>query len=175
MAAGFLWGVVLTGGLASGCLRSKMCTEIGCQSQVHVTVTSADGSIPAGSHVLDATVDGVTLSCAFQVPLVVLPGGGTVGPECPVGLRVSIGQARTCTETVTGTARSLSCVPIPGQFLEDITIVGNPTQISIRLSVDGAVVLDRTETPSYQSTEPNGPGCDPACQQASAEWMFAPS
>jgi hypothetical protein len=52
-------------------------------------------------------------------------------------------------------------------------VTGKPAQVLVRLSVDGAVVLDRTETPGYLSNEPNGPGCDPTCQQASAQWMFS--
>jgi hypothetical protein len=174
IATAILTSIVLTVGAAvPGCFTSKTCGAVGCRDQFHVTVASADGSIPSGMHVLDATVDGVIISCAFQVPLVVLPSGGTVEPGCPVGLSVSIRQARTCTETVTETARSLSCAPIPGHFSEEITLLGKPTQVSIRLSVNGDVVLDRAETPAYQSSEPNGPGCDPACQQASALWMLS--
>jgi hypothetical protein len=174
LAAALLAAVALTAGAAvTGCFASKACGLVGCQDQVHATVTRADGGIPSGTHVLDATADGVTISCTFQVPLAAQPGGGTVAPQCPSGLRVFIGQATTCTETTTGSSKTLSCVPIPGHFFEDITVVGKPAQLRVRLTVDGAVVLDRTEAPIYQSSQPNGPGCDPTCQQVSVQWMFS--
>lgn len=157
----------------TGCFASKACGLVGCQDQFHATVTSVDGSIPSGTHVLDATADGVTISCTFQVPLAVQPGGDTAAPQCPSGLRVFIGQATTCTETATGSSKTLSCVPIPGHFFEDITVGGKPALLRVLLTVEGAVVLDRTETLVYQISQPNGPGCDPTCQQGSAQWMFS--
>jgi hypothetical protein len=167
-------GVVLAAGAAlAGCFTSKTCGLVGCWDQFHATVASADGSIPSGTHVLDVTADGMTVSCTFQVPLAMQSGGGTVAPQCPQGLGVFIGQASTCTETDTGSSKSQTCVPIAGHFFEDITVIGKPTQLHVRLTVDGATLLDRTETPGYQTSEPNGPGCDPVCHQASAQWAFS--
>jgi hypothetical protein len=174
IATAILTSVVLAAGAAApGCFTSKACGLVWCRDQFHATVASADGSIPSGTHLLEVTADGVTISCTFQIPLAMQPRGGTVAPRCPTGLEVFIGQESTCTETTTGSNKSLSCVPIPGRFFEDITVTGKPAQVLVRLSVDGAVVLDRIETPGYVSSEPNGPGCDPTCQQASAQWMLS--
>ena len=173
-AAGLFVGVWLASGAAlAGCFASKTCTLRGCQDQFHATVASTDGSIPSGMHVVDVTADGVTISCTFQVPLVQQPGGGTVAPQCPQGLNVFIGQASTCTETDTASSKSLTCVPIAGHFFEDITVTGKPTQLHVRLTVNGVAVLDRSETPGYTQSQPNGPTCNPVCQQADSQWTFS--
>jgi hypothetical protein len=169
--------VVLSAGAAmAGCFTSKICSLIGCQDQFHATIANTNGSFPSGTQVLDVTADGVTVSCTFQVPpATAQPGGSTVAPECPSGLRVFIAQATTCTPTQTGSTTSLGCVPIAGHFFEDVTVSGKPAQLRVRLTVDGAVALDRSETPVYHASQPNGPGCEPICQQASADWTFAAS
>jgi len=165
--------VLAVGAFLTGCFTTKACTLRGCQDQFHVTVARADGSIPSGTHLVEVTADGTTISCTFQVPLAQQPGGGSAAPQCPQGLGVFIGQASSCTETDSGTTKSQTCVPIAGHFFEDITVIGKPTQVHVRMTVDGAAVLDRTETPVYQLNQPNGPGCDPVCQQASAQWTFS--
>jgi hypothetical protein len=156
-----------------GCFTGKACNLIACRDQFRATVTGVDGSLPSGTHVVEVTADGVALSCTFQVPLAMLPSGGTVGPACASGLEVGIRPATTCTEAAMGSIKSLTCAPIAGRFFEDITVAGTPAQLQVRVSVDDAVLLERAETPGYVSNEPNGPGCEPTCQQASAEWTLS--
>jgi hypothetical protein len=48
-----------------------------------------------------------------------------------------------------------------------------PAQVQVRLTVNGAVVLDRTEAPAYRIKQPNGPDCEPTCRQASAQWTLS--
>jgi hypothetical protein len=155
-------------GLAAAC-ETKVCTLRGCQDQLHATITSGDGSIPPGMHLVEVTADGATLSCTFQVP----SGAGTAAAQCPSGLQVLVGQRSDCTDIDTGSARVLECRPIPGSFFEDITVIGQPRVVRVRVIVEGAVVLDRTESPTYEEALPNGPGCDPTCHQASVQWIFA--
>ena len=168
--------VVFAGGLGlaslsalGGCMVSGVCTEVGCSDQFHVAMTGADGSIPPGIHVLTVTVDDSPVTCVFQVPL---PAGQSL-PNCPGLWAVNVSPATTCTETSTSTAKSLTCTPIPGQFFEEFTIMGKPAQVSVTLTVDDTVILSRTETPTYQKTQPNGPQCEPTCQQASVNWTFS--
>jgi hypothetical protein len=83
-----------------------------------------------------------------------------------------VGQEQECVEIDTGSAKGLKCTPIAGRFLEGITISGRPAQVRVRITVDDVVVLDRTLEPAYAATQPNGPGCEPICHQASAAWTF---
>src|SRR5450432_1902697 len=91
------------------------CSLVGCVDQLTATVTGPDAALPAGTHLLTVTADAVTTTCTFKVPSDTLPGGGTVGPSCPQGLSVSVGQKESCTETKTSTTSSLTCTPVAGQ------------------------------------------------------------
>jgi hypothetical protein len=147
----------------AGCMSNEtmVCGTVGCQDQFSATVTSTDGSIPSGMHQIAITADGAMSTCTFKFPLATLSSGGTVEPECPSGLMVIIGPTTTCTTTSTDAARTQTCTPIAGHFVETITVSGKPAQVQVHQTVDGATVLDQTTSPSYQTSQPNGPGCDP--------------
>jgi len=151
----------------------KSCTLEGCQDQFHATVRSVDGSMLPGTHVLEVTADGITLTCTYKVPLEKLPSGQTALPQCPAGLSVSIGQDCVSETSQFDGGVSITCKPIPNGFFEVITLTGKPAQIHLRLTVEGVVALDKTEAPTYATLQPNGPGCDPICHQASVTWSFA--
>jgi len=146
---------------AAGC-ETKVCTEIGCVNQLSVTVTRADGSFPSGVHQVDVTADGVTRSCTFTF------AGSVVSTACPSGLFLSVNQATTCTEMRTPTAVSLRCDPIPRQFVEVLSMSGMPRDVRVVQSMDGVALLDQSIAPTYKQSRPNGPGCEPLCEQASA-------
>ena len=115
------------------------------------------------------TADGVLLSCTFPLPPETVTGGATVSPTCSTGLQVFARPLSDCTTTTT----SSSCTPIDGALQEDITLSGTPTTVRFRQTVDGVVVFNHTETPTYQSSQPNGPGAihfSPA--RSSTEWTF---
>jgi hypothetical protein len=132
----------------------KYCDLIGCTDHFRATVTSGASGFPMGMHQIDVTADGATLSCTFTFPLPKLPTGGDASPQCSPGLMVMVQTA-------------------PGDTKEVIDLPGNPMQVRVRQLVDGAVVLDMAVTPVYGTDQPNGPGCDPICHEAGADWMIA--
>jgi hypothetical protein len=146
---------------AAGC-DSKTCTLRGCSDQFSATLTRADGSFPAGAHQIDVIADGVTLSCTFN-----FAGSGVVA-TCSPGLDVTVGPATTCTEIRMGDSVSFRCDPIPGQFVERLTLRATPSQLRVVQSVDGVALLDQAMAPTYEAAYPNGPECGSPCQQASA-------
>jgi hypothetical protein len=151
---------------------SKTCTEIGCQTQFTGVISASSASLPAGTHRIDVTADGVLLSCSFAFPLETLPSGALVGPRCSPGLMASVGPAQQCTPFTTAEAKGLRCVPIPDQIRETVQIIGTPSVIAIEQSVDGVVILQRSSSPTYVESQPNGPGCEPICHQATSEWSI---
>jgi hypothetical protein len=157
--------VVLAAFGSAGC-DSKACTTIGCSDQFSATLTRADGSFPAGVHKLDVTADGVMLSCSFTF------AGADVFAACPGGLSVSVVTATTCTEIRMGDTVSLRCDPIPGQFIERLSVQGTPRALRIVQSVDEVALMDQTAAPTYQAARPNGADCEPVCQQASATFTL---
>jgi hypothetical protein len=149
----------------AGC-ETKVCTLRGCSNQFSATVSRADGSFPNGVHQVDVTVDGVSLSCAFTF------AGGTAPPTCSPDLMLTVAPAERCTETRTGNSVSLRCDPIPGQFVERISLQGTPGELRVVQTVDGVALLDEAMVPAYQAVYPNGPECGGACQQATASWTL---
>jgi hypothetical protein len=168
-------GVVLLAACSSGVPGSgtHACTLIGCQDQFTATAQDANGSLPSGMHTIQVTADGATLSCSFTLPLANLPGGGTAGIDCPIGLHVQVLQPSTCIATGTPNYKTQTCTPVAGKLNEIIVITGKPTTVHVTETVDGATFLDETATPAYKTSQPNGPDCDPICSQASAEWVLA--
>lgn len=124
-------------------------------------------------HKIDVTADGTLFTCTFTFPLEILPSGGTAGPSCAVGLTVDIVPATSCTTSSTDAAETSQCTAIPGQFVEQITVTGIPVQVTVQQSVDGKAVLDETAIPSYQPIQPNGPGCEPICEQGTQSWTLS--
>ena len=131
----------------------KYCDLIGCTDAFRATVTSGASGFPIGMHQIDVTADGATLSCTFTFPLPKLPTGGDASPQCSPGLMVLVQTA-------------------PGGITETISVSGTPMQVRVRQLVDGAVVLDMAVTPVYGTEQPNGPGCDPICHGAGANWTL---
>ena len=167
---------VVLGFSVAGCngspFGSMACSTRGCQDQFTATISIAGSSVSAGMHSVDVTADGTMLSCTFTFPPETLSGGGTVGSQCPIGLTVDVQPTTTCMTVQTDAAKIEHCAPAPGQFTELITVSGAPASVRVQQSVGGTVILDQSATPTYESNQPNGPGCDPICHQAAAAWMI---
>ena len=155
-------GVMVVASLAMAGCESKSCALRGCSNQFSATLSRADGSFPAGAHRVDIIADGVTMSCAFN-----FAGSGVVA-TCPSGLDVTVGPAETCMEFRSGNGVGYRCDPIPGQFIERLTLRATPSQMRVVQSVDGVALLDQAMAPTYEAAYPNGPECEPVCQQATA-------
>jgi len=146
----------------------KTCTLIGCLDSFTASAQRADGTIPDGAHRIEILADGKTLKCAFTLPL-----AGTAQPTCDAGLSVVVIPAQICIETGNGSTSSSTCNPIPGKFVENVTLMGTPGQVHMWQYVDDAAILDAAVAPQYQETRPNGPQCEPVCRQASVAWTMS--
>lgn len=144
---------------------------MGCYDNFAATAKRTDGSFPTGMHRIEILVDGVMQMCAFTFAET-SPGIATASPSCPAGFTVMVGNEQTCTETRTTGSVSLHCDPIPGRFVETITLMGTPAQVHAWQYVDDAAILDAAAAPSYADYFPNGPECGGACRQASASWTL---
>ncbi len=164
-------GLIATSALSfsAGC-STKACTLIGCTDTFVATVKRADGSFPSGTHRIEILADSVTTMCTFSFPLGTAPGGGTLQPQCPSGLNVGVGPAEMCTEVFTTTTVSRHCEPVPGQFVETITVMGTPAQVHAWQYVDDTPILDAATAPGYREVFPNGTTCPPVCHLAEVSW-----
>ena len=156
---------------SGGDSKPKGCTLIGCADNFSASVQRADGSLPDGAHRIEVLVDGTTLKCAFTLPLATPQNGGGV-PACDAGLNVTIVPAQICIETQGSSGTSVTCNPLPGKFVETVTLLGTPGQVHMWQYVDDAPILDIAVAPQYQDSRPNGPECPPVCRQASVAWTL---
>jgi len=171
LVAGVVWLGACSGGLPGS--GAHVCTDIGCLDQFTATVHDANGALPPGMHALTVTAGTAILRCVFTLPLGTLPGGGTLGLICPAGLQVQIVPKITCVTSNTPSAKTQTCSPVPGALDELIIVEGKPASLHVTQTVGDATYLDETVTPTYTTSRPNGPGCEPLCSQASAEWVLA--
>jgi hypothetical protein len=154
----------LLGG-AGGC--EKACTDVGCQNQLSAAITRTDGSFPPGLHQIEvAAAGGVPVSCTFTFSAQAPPASAVTNPVCSGGLFVSVDPETICTEVRSGGGVSQRCDPVPGKWIERVSLVGTPGEIRIRQTVDGVTLLDRMMALSYRNVQPNGSGCEPICRQA---------
>jgi hypothetical protein len=145
------------------------CTLVGCEDQFSATLTVDATMVPAGRHTVTVTIDGAAGSCTFQIP----PSAELTNDPCSgSGFSMTIGPAEACTTTQSPTVSSQQCQPIDGMFVERLAVAGTPRVIEVQQTVAGAVIFDQTITPTYQTNQPNGPGCGPTCHQGGADWTI---
>ncbi len=132
---------------SSGSGGGRACTEIGCVDAFTLTLRTSDGSAPVGDHTIDLQVDKLSLLCTFSI--LGIPSDTTV--RCSP--RVTVHLSST----------------IAGRFVEQVSVMGSPAAVRIIQRLGDVVLLDRSFSPAYRKTQPNGPGCDPICNQTQQE------
>ncbi|KYF78657.1 hypothetical protein BE17_08245 [Sorangium cellulosum] len=156
---------------AYGCMPLE-CSEVGCDDSFSIITTTADKSWAAGEYALELSVDGEQVSCSYTWTNMPQTGGGGMFVACSPTVTVSIDTFRRCTETSDGDSVSQSCTPIPGQLAQGIKIQGTPARVDVVVRRDGAVVGERSFTPEYQSSYPNGEACGPECRGDAQDWKL---
>lgn len=129
---------------------SFACTEIGCADGLSVQVTPA-APWPPGSYRFLFEVDGEALTCTGALPL----------PECGT-------PAITCDREGIVMITESGCALPPSQHgFGDVHFPGGPETVTVEVQRDGRALARQTFTPTYHTVQPNGPGCEPICTQAS--------
>lgn len=165
-----LAALLLGGSLLPGvACAPKACPLVGCDDSFSAQISVSASGVPAGTHTVTVTVDGATTSCSFQFP----PDAATLarGVTCSGNAYVGLTAAQTCQSS----GGSETCQPVPGQYVESVTVFGTPQSVQVQQTVGGAVILDESVTPSYETYQPNGSGCPPTCQEAAVQWTIPPS
>jgi hypothetical protein len=55
---------------------------------------------------------------------------------------------------------------LAGQSRLEVNTPGTPETLAVRVERDGQSVLDHDQKPKYEGTRPNGPDCEPVCEQS---------
>jgi hypothetical protein len=139
-----------------GCDSSSQtaCTAIGCTDGLAVTVTPTS-AWPAGDYRFTIEADGVTTTCTGSLPL---PACGTAAITCEGGEpdAVMIGES--------GCALAES-----EHAFSDIMFTATPASVAVTVEFGGTQIGAGSWSPEYQTSQPNGPECEPTCTNASVE------
>jgi hypothetical protein len=164
--------VVVWAAICNGCF-TKSCTDMGCISALSVTLRTSDGSWPEGAYDVALSVDGVETVCSFRLPEK-LPSsaGASTGLNCGTDVRFEIRPESQCEMGCDVNTCWQGCRPIPGKFVQAISVNGTPSQIELSVVRDGQEILAKHVDPNYQETFPNGPECGPACRHATLEFAI---
>jgi hypothetical protein len=154
--------------LAGGCdVFTHSCTHIGCLDGVTLELKPVEAGFAGGQYTLELLADRERAACSFAIPDSLPQPGSATSIDCDPGLGAFIQQVAVCTETRTADAISQSCRPLPGRHTLSAQLQATPRSLEVRLVRDGATLIEHALTPTYETSHPNGPDCDPACHQAS--------
>lgn len=126
------------------------CTLIGCQDGLRVTLQRAS-PWPAGDYVLQVSLDDQPpIACTTSLPF------------------ASVTSTATCNSADVQLQTSGQALDPSQHALTGVWVRTTPTKVRLVLQQGPTTVLDQTLQPTYQTTRPNGPNCEPECTQATA-------
>lgn len=128
----------------------KMCTKMGCLSGLAIDIEPAAGGWTKGTYVIDVVADGKKSTCELKLPLPACDKGPATKCEGEAGVKV---LERGCGQ------------PASQQTFGPLRFVSAPAEIKVTVKKDGKQLTDSTVKPAYKTVQPNGPDCDPVCQQ----------
>lgn len=143
-------GIAVACAVQSGC--SKACTLIGCGPPFEITFAPSGGQWLSGTYSVAVTADSTAGSCVVTLPF------------------ASCQTAPSCMGTRDWDVIDSGCALTPDKHsISGIVFTATtPMNIEVVVSRDGRQLADGTFTPSYQSSQPNGPGCGDTCYGAPA-------
>ncbi len=123
------------------------CTEMGCNDGYQIDITPYE-AWPAGEYRYVLELDERTVTCTGTLPL---QPCGSPSITCD-------GEGVSITES--------GCALDPAQHaFGGVSIPELPQSVHLRLEHNGTPLVDQALTVEYTSSQPNGPGCGPACCQ----------
>lgn len=128
------------------------CSAVGCVDGLALSLSPSQGWAQ-GSYRFVIEADGKTETCVGALPL----------PAC------SQGRALKCTGPELARIGESGCALGAAEHgFSSIDLPTAPKQVTIHIEREGNPIGGATLTPSYQTSQPNGPGCEPICRQANA-------
>ena len=131
----------------------QVCTQIGCLDGLLVRVVKPSPWVP-GRYTFEVDVDGVQVRCSGALPLQPCESGPSLA--CTGDGKVIISE-------------SGCALPPESHGFGDLQISGEPQAVGITIKLDDNVLHTTTLQPSYVTSQPNGPGCEPTCRSGSAD------
>ena len=150
----FTLAAILALACASGCSDGseprmpRACTQIGCDSGL--TVRFSQPLREAGSYTVTLELDGERFSCHSTLPFASCSG------ENPCSSSKLILEQSGC------------ALPPSAHEIVGLRITSTAKKVSLWIERDGSEIASQSFSPTYIRSAPNGEGCEPICEQASA-------
>jgi hypothetical protein len=153
-AAIFAPAAVVALACAGGCSDgSEPRTPHGCSLIGCVNGLSVQFSRPlreAGSYTVTLDLDGERVTCQSALPFASCSGGSP------------------CSSSKVILEQSGCALPPSAHEILGLRVTSVASTVSLRIDRDGGEIASESFTPSYARSAPNGEGCGPICEQASA-------
>lgn len=133
----------------------RACTQIGCQDGLVVQVRPAE-AWPHGEYRFDIEHDGARVVCTGTLPL----------PPCEL-------RALRCDAPQPSIVESGCALEPAAHAFGDVVFSTTPSTVAVVVRHDGKLVGSGRWSPVYQQSQPNGPGCEPVCTNATVELTLA--
>jgi hypothetical protein len=148
------------------------CTEIGCGDGLAVTLRTQNNTWPAGRYAFEFTFDAVPHTCAIDLPDGLPAPGATAMLPCEPQLDAWFTPQAICPQLRPSDTSSPACTLIRDQWIVQVNESGTPDRLGVRVTRDAESLLDADERPKYETLRPNGPGCEPECENSRIELML---
>ncbi|AKT38461.1 hypothetical protein [Chondromyces crocatus] len=132
---------------------SGACTQIGCGGAFSVEF-ARNGAWPAGTYRVSVETDGATVDCTTTLPF----SGCSEAPACTSTPGFILG--------LSGCALPASEHKLSGIEFPQTTPSSPPARISVKVYADETLLGEGAYTPTYTTSQPNGPDCGPTCTGA---------
>jgi hypothetical protein len=146
------------------------CTDIGCGVGLQLTVHPPNNIWPTGGYAFEFRFASEQHNCTIAIPdSLPADSRSTAELNCEPQLDASFSPETKCSDPRTGETVRQACVPVPGHWILEVSKEGTPATVAVRVERDGVLLLEAEESPKFEESRPNGPGCGPVCKQTTVE------
>jgi hypothetical protein len=136
---------------AAGCSApSHACTEIGCVNGLTLSFQKASSTWEPGMYSIVIDADGKKITCTTKLPL-------SATDPAP----------SSCTDASVQLGVSGSALPAAQHGLVGLDFTSTPAKVTVTVTRDNAMIGTKDFSPTYKKSQPNGPDCEPVCNNAS--------
>jgi hypothetical protein len=128
---------------------SRVCTDIGCTDGFSLMLNHA---WTEGSYSFEVALDSDVVRCTANIPL---------------------DRSGGCDDERVQLVLSGSELPVAEQSIPAINVLAaDLTTITVAILRGDEVLTESSFTPTWETSQPNGPDCEPTCRTAEAALMF---
>ncbi|MCA9715945.1 MAG: hypothetical protein KC468_14805 [Myxococcales bacterium] len=160
----------------SGCAGSgpKACTEIGCGPSLSIQLTKLSAWAP-GRYAFTIKHDDAQTECAVELPL------RCDAPAPCGGAEVQLGLSGCALDPAEHAITEIEFINAPAQVNISVSYSAGDQAAGVGADADADAGADANApeglgdaefAPTYRSSRPNGPECDPECKSAAAQLVM---